>query len=261
MPRKVFASEEERKEAQKEYQKKYRETHKEQCREYQKRYRDTNAEGRRKRLMRERIRRGATSYNEELTEEDRVEEISSAVDFIQQKMDNVQPSERYQEFVSLLAEHGIEDMDVVAKIYKAASVARNYDNSRRGFWFEKVIRQLLLNQLKDTSLYLYQQVPINDRKCRIDFVISEEKVMKDDLDLSKAIIVSTKTGFSSDWREDMHLYSQCKAYFMVTLNGGIPTEALPANVYFASASITEDTNHVISVNSLVPKIIELSGTS
>ena len=261
MPRKVYATEEERKQAQREKQRRYREAHKEEIKEANRRwYEEHKEEQQRSARLRGRKKWGHTSYNEELADEDRVE-ISSAEDFVRQAMDNVQPSERYQEFTALLAEHGIEDVDVIDKIYRAATAARSDSNTKRGVEFEKVIQKLLLNQLKDTSLYLYRQVPFNGHRCLIDFVVTEEKAMKDDLDLSKAIIVSTKTGFSTTWREDMHLYSHCKAYFMVTLNGVIPTETLAPNVYFVTPNIAEDTDHVINVNSLAAKIIELSGTS
>ena len=237
-PQKKYATEEERKAARREVTRRYRELNREKIRQ------------------REREKRGVSSSNEELADEDRVEEIPSAAEFIQLQMSNIQSHARYQEFTSLLAEHGIEDADVIDKIYKAATTAHSATNTRKGFEFEKAIQKLLLNQLRDSDLYLYRQVPFNDCKCMIDFVITKEKAMKDRLDLSKAVVVSTKTGYGSTWREDMHLYDKCKRYFMVTLTQKIPTESLPDNVYFASPNFATLSEHVINLDSLKDLIIK-----
>ena len=132
-------------------------------------------------------------------------------------------------------------------------------NCARGYHFEDVINNFLLANFKDTNLKVYRQVPLNGNSCRIDFVITEEMNDKTKLDLSKSVILSTKTvvDHSSSWREDQHLYDKCKAYFFVSFGNKVPTQQTPDNVFFVSPNREEETEKALKLDSLVPKIISM----
>ena len=142
--------------------------------------------------------------------------------------------------------------DQIKIVYKKAASAYNSSVSRHGYNFEKEIRWYLLQQLKDSGLYVYYQVRFDG--CRVDFVVSAEANDREKLDMTKAFIVSTKTHKTSAWREDMHLYDKCKAYVLLMLDDRVPSDTLPDNVYFCSVKNNTTFNHILSFADLIPTI-------
>ena len=257
MPRAKYATEEERKAAKREYQRKYREAHKQELNEANRRYVETHKEEvRRRNRDHQRAVRGTNCFNEELSSDDIIAD-SSVNSYVISEMNKAVITPEYEQFVSLLRSKGIENEEDIQEILVSAQRATFRNRTQHGFYFEQIILKALLNMIKDTSLYVYKQVPINNHTCRIDFVISNQKVQKDDLDIAHSVIVSTKTQYGmTGWREDMHLYDKCRAYFMVTLSDKVPTETLPDNVYFASPNFSTLSEHVINLDSLKDLIIK-----
>ena len=176
-------------------------------------------------------------------------------EYINSEMKQVQSNEYYDKFVSICKSHNMSDNEI-NEVNELILKARSAKASRRGFGFERVIQNVLLSRMNQAGLHLYRQVPVNDSKCRIDFVVSATNTNVYDLDLSECVIVSTKTGFSTAWREDMHLYDKCKLYIMITMSTYVPREQLGPNVYFASTRVTQDSNNLITIDSAIAKIIE-----
>ena len=265
MPPQKYFTEEERKAARRERDKQHYEEHKEEMREKQRQYRAERAEHYRELLEAARQarpeiyigRNRKNNYHEQLSEADMVSNMDSASTYLVDEMNKLGRTEAYTEFVELLKSKGIENPDDIEAIHKASQRAFIANNRQRGAGFEKVVLKMLLNLLNGTNLKVYTQVPTNERKCRIDFVITEQTEFKDRLDLSKAVVVSTKTSLSSStWREDMHLYDKCKRYFMLTMDVRMISEALPSNVYFASPNYTTESEHAINLDSMKDLIIK-----
>ena len=235
----------------------YKETHKELILNRAKHYYYSHSEEV-KQISRERGRKrfGHSSYYEELTPETTIANITSESEYVLNTINQMEQSEGYAKFVELLKSKGITNEDDIQEIYNAAAKTKFVENSKRGYEFEKIIQTLLLNMLNETGIYLYRQVPYNNHKCRIDFVISEEKCKKDDLNVNNGIIISTKTRLGTSWREDQHLYDKCRAYFMITLDTRTPREEVPANVFFCSPNVKEESEHIINLDSLLDKIVE-----
>ena len=108
------------------------------------------------------------------------------------------------------------DMNVQEHRDEAYRIARAVGptNSLRGNLFERIIRRVMLNIFDDTPFKVYKQVPYDHTKddmlrCRrIDFVVAEEDTLKDQVDLSQAVVVSCKTSLGAHWREDEALYDK-----------------------------------------------------
>ena len=262
MPRSKYATEEERKAARREYMRKYREEHKEeiraQKREQQRRYYQKHKEERREYDRKRGHAKSAVGF-EVLSVED-LDELSKAptdmservisdmnIDFI---------AEHRQKFIQMLRDNEQTD-ELLNKAFDLARKSICLNNSRKGSLFESVIRKNLLYELRMKQQKLYSQIPINKNSCRIDFALSNEVVDdKTKLDLSQAVIISTKTSLCTHWREDQHLYSSCKAYVMVTLDSKCPTEKVPNNVYFCSPHYTSNGSNIINLNDLLPTVME-----
>ena len=191
---------------------------------------------------------------EQLTDEDTVSESTTSwSDVVLDEMQDLRDA-NYDEFVQLAKACDLTNEEDIKKLYDFR--AKNNIGRKMGSALERLIRRQLLNELKDTDLKLYKQVPINDGTCRIDFVVTKEVV--DDKSklqhLDHAVIVSTKTSNGTHWREDMHLYDKCAAYIMVNVEADVPTETLPDNVYFCSAKATTETDHIIQLDNLGKKL-------
>ena len=174
---------------------------------------------------------------------------------IMQSMDVDFTSEYFEKFKNALSVPEVTE----EVLRNAFSIARSSSaaNKRRGQAFENTIRSNILYELRDHQQKLYTQVPTDDNKCFIDFIISNEEVKnKKDINLSDAVIVSTKTRLSTEWREDIPLWARCKAYIMVTLDKKFPRQSLPSDVYFCSPYVTKDTSNYINLNSLIPTIMD-----
>lgn len=189
-----------------------------------------------------------------------VSDMTSETDFIKTEMDKEVSNPYYDDYVQFLRTHDMNEEDNVKQSLLLARKYINDHNSKHGFQFEKVIQKLMLNKFQDIGIKVYRQVVIENpdelgRGCRIDFVVSEEDTIKDKLDLSKAVIVSCKTTFSTQWREDTHLYDKCKAYIMITLKGKIPHEQLPDNVFFCKPD-SDFGEHVIDMDYFTDFIIQ-----
>ena len=199
-----------------------------------------------------------------LTDEDRVD-LSDYINdstFIMSEMAKEPASATYLDYVNFVKTH---DMTNDVNVERSLILARKYlteRNSRHGKLFEDALQKLLLNRFDGTEFKVYRQVLIpnpNDlgRGCKIDFVVTDEDTCKDDLDLTRAVIISCKTAFSTQWREDMHLYDKCKAYIMVTLNGKIPHDQLPDNVFFCKPGMVEFNDHMIDMADFTQTIADL----
>ena len=169
-------------------------------------------------------------------------------------MDN-KTNEFYNAFESYLKEKTELTEDEIKHVYKLAKSAHNSITARHGFDFERAIRTYLLNQFANKGLYLYYQVPFDG--CRIDFVVTKEVNDREKLDISQAIIISAKTTLSTTWRQDQHLFDKCKSYIMLTLDGTIPTETFPDNVYFCFLRNTETKGFILSADDLITTIISI----
>ena len=144
--------------------------------------------------------------------------------------------------------------DVLESAFKLARSSTSA-NSKRGAAFEQSLRRNILYELRLKSQKYYVQVSVDNGSTRIDSVISNQVCEdKTKLDLSQAVIVSSKTSLSTQWREDMHLYRRCKAYIMVTLDDKIPLADLPDNVYFCSPHYPT-AGHIINLNDLIPTVM------
>ena len=248
MPSKTKVLTEAQKQARREYNRKYYRTHKQACNEADK------------------LRRRKRAFGAERLNVDEILETSDLAGYIRNEMDtdNEPNDEYYKEFKQRLEGFGLTQEEI-ADVYYIAKRSSAANNSRRGSRFERSIKVALLNAIKDTRLHLYKQVPFeqsNDdcfRCRRIDFVISNENTHKDQLDLSKAIVISCKTGYSVEWRQDQCLFDKCKFYFMVTINGSIPRQQLPANVYFVAVNSSEpnSNSHVLSFEQMLDNILAL----
>ena len=257
-----YNTEEERKAARREASRKWYVTHKEQtrkekcerARQYYYSHKEQRLEYQREYERARRVLGYETLSAEDLEALSRMPTDMS--ERVIQQMD-VDFTTEYRARVHALLEGHIPTAD---EIDEAFDIARSSSaaNGKRGAVFELVIRKNILYELRMQQLKLYSQVPINNGTCRIDFVISKQICEdKRDVDVSEAIIISTKTSLNTQWREDMHLYHQCKAYIMVSLDDKCPTEAVPDNVYFCSPHYTESTNkNIINLNSLLRTVVE-----
>ena len=260
MSRSKYASEEERKAAKreymKEYNKRYRETHKEQNAAYQAAYYASH----RQRLVQNRANgHNISAFGYEVLSVEEMEQLSKAPTDMSERvikdMDVDFTVEYQNQFKQLLSGHTPtdEDLDKAWKLARSSVCV----NSKRGYLFESVMRKNILYELRMKQQKLYSQIPINKNKCKIDFALSNE-VLEDKrkLDITQAVIISTKTSLKDRWREDMHLYSSCKAYIMVTLDDKCPTEELPDNVYFCSPHYISNGTNIINLNDLLPTVME-----
>ena len=245
MPRTVFKTEEERKQARREYNKEY------QKRWYQE-HRDTCRQ-------RSNNRHAALQRCEVLTDEDRIDPsaLGRVGDYITEAMKK-STNNIYEQYVQFCKTHDMTNDENIAKAYSLARHSMGTGNCHRGFDFERVIRRVMLNAFDETSFKVYKQVPLGDygqrKSCRIDFVVTEEDTSRFDVDLSKSVIVSCKTSYHSSWREDMHLYDKCKAYILITLDTrSIPTEELPSNVFFCTPT-SDFGEHTIDMNAFTETI-------
>ena len=248
----------------KDYNKQYRETHKEELKNYEKNYYAANKEKILKRANdyyhehADQIKQQSRKYNakrrstnltyESFAETETPPEYASAATYITENTDG--NDKAHDQFTELLKNKGLTDEEI-NKAYGLARQSMMYRSSQRGYRFESAVRAVLLKELTDTPYKLYKQVPINNYTCKIDFVITKEETDdKATLHLENAIIVSTKTATGTSWREDMHLYDKCKKYVMLTIETEYPMEQLPDNVYFASPNISEDAPHKLTLNSM-----------
>ena len=161
-------------------------------------------------------------------------------------------NEFYDDLVKYLKDNTELNDEQIKIVYQKAASAYNSSVARHGFNFEREIRLYLLQQLKDSGIYVYYQVRFSG--CRVDFVVSAEANDREKLDMTKAFIVSTKTRMTNAWREDMHLYNKCKAYVLLTLDDRVPSDTLPDNVYFCSVKNNTTLNHILSFADLIPTI-------
>ena len=263
---KKYHTEEERKQALRQQNtercRRYRQSHREYFREYHhKRYqahREQRLEQQRQYDIVHGGLRSAVGY--ELLSADELEALSHASTDMSERVINemdVDFTAQYmQQFKQMLLGEELTD-ELLEQAFKLAR-SSTASNGQKGRLFELVIRKNILYELRLHKLKLYSQVSINSGTCRIDFVISKQVCEdKRDLDISQAVIISTKTGLRTSWREDMHLYSQCQAYIMVSLDDKCPTEEVPDNVYFCSPHYTESTNkNIINLNSLLRTVME-----
>ena len=160
------------------------------------------------------------------------------------------------QFKQMLSRHLLPTDEDIEQAWKLArsSVCMN---SKKGSLFESVIRKNILYELRMKHQKLYAQIPINKNSCRIDFAVSNEVLDdKTKLDITQAVIISTKTSLNTRWREDMHLYTSCKAYIIVTLDDKCLTEEVPANVYFCSPHYTSNGSNIINLNDLLPTVMQ-----
>ena len=195
-----------------------------------------------------------------LSDEDRVDlrELALEGEYVKQQMSlySIEESNEFSEFCKT------NDMTVDENIEKALAIARRIccrSNAGLGRYFELVIQKLMLNIFDETPFKVYRQVPFgqvddNCKYCRkIDFVVSEEDVPKNQLNLSKAVVVSCKTSLNTRWREDEAIFDKCKYYIMVTLDDKIPQCQLPDNVRFCTPS-SDMSEHTNDMNALTQTI-------
>ena len=201
---------------------------------------------------------------ETLAEEDKLElkELSYEADWVveQMKLGGDHISDERKELDDFLINSDMTVQENRDKVVQLAIRCGCTSRCRNGYYFEKVIKKLLLNIFDGTPFKLYTQVPYDNdnvrRSRKIDFVVTEEETDKDKLNLSAAVVVSCKTSFHTSWREDEILYDKCRYYIMVSLKCSIPKSPLPDNVFFCSPSI-EDGEHTIDMNSLTQTIMAM----
>ena len=267
MGRTKYANEEERKAARREYMKeygrKYREEHRatkcEYDRKYREEHREAHCEYMRKYNRKSGQAKSAVGY-EVLTIED-MEQLSKAPTDMSVRvikdMDIDFTIEYQNQFKQLLNRHIVPTEEDIDEAWKLARSSVSGAGPKRGYLFESVMRKNILYELRMKQQKYYTQINIDGGATRIDSVISNEVLEdKTKLNLSQAVIVSTKTSLATKWKEDMHLYSRCKAYVMVTLDDKFPSAALPDNVYFCSPHVTERSAHIINLNDLLPTVMQ-----
>ena len=168
------------------YQKQYRETHKQQIKEQKRQYYQKNKEQFKqyREAHRAQIRekwRCKTGFSyERLSESDTIDinELKSEREYIKKEMETVEASKYYKEFEQFCKNNDMKKTENIEQAYKLAKRS-NLESSARGLKFEKIIKKLLLNKL-DEHFKVYYQVPHgfiydNCRNCRkIDFVITEQ---------------------------------------------------------------------------------------
>ena len=191
---------------------------------------------------------------ESFSDDDRVDidELLYEGDFIIAQVNTVVNSAK-EEFKAYCRSH---DMTLDSCIEEAYLITkRGGYGLKRGLMLEKAVRQVLLNLFEGTDAKLYKQVPVdfandNCALCRrIDFVVTKQDCLKNQIDLSQAIVISCKTSLDSNWREDESLFSRCKLYIMVSLDERMPRCQLPSNVLFAKPNV-EPAKNIINLNDL-----------
>ena len=275
MPAK-YATEEERKAARREQQRKYYQAHgearrehmreyarqyylahKEEKLEYGRKYREEHKEAKRAYDLKRGCARSSLGY-EVLSVEDMQDLSKAPTDMsvrVVNDMDVDFTAEHRQKFIQMLRDN--EQTDEL--LNKAFDLVRksNISNRKKGALFESVMRKNILYELRMKQQKYYTQVIIDGGSTRIDSVISNEVLDdKTKLNLSQAVIISTKTSLTTAWREDQHLYTRCRAYIMVTLCDKFPSASLPDNVYFCSPHVTEGSDHIINLNDLLPTVMK-----
>ena len=260
MPGKKYQTEEQRLEARRDSQRKYRELHREQISAQKKEYYQTHREERLAHIRQRRVLLGLHTFSpsyETLKPEDELDpsDKSSISDRVSADMSQDFDLEFWERFEAMFEGRDIPE----EQLRKAFAIARSSSsaNKKRGDAFEQTIQRNLLRAFNGSDYKLYAQVQKNDGSRRIDFVVSKEVCEdKSDLDLSQAVIVSAKTKLNTSWREDQELYSQCVAYFMVTLDTRMPTDTIPQNVYFCSPNIdkSQELDHRIHLDQLADSI-------
>ena len=288
LPPRRFQTEEQQREARRQYNREYRLQNLEKERERSRRYHATHREQERLKGReyeanhREERRMKHLKYNQEhrdeiirkkrelygrfgpetLTEEDKVSssELTSENDWIKQEMSKELHNAPFEDYVQFCQTNDMTKMENIKKAYLLAKHSIAASNTQRGFQFERVFQTLMLNKFEDTQFKVYRQVPYgNDYNLRngrrIDFVITEENISKEKLDLSKAVVVSCKTGFGTRWREDQDIYDKCKTYIMISLAKSIPQESLQDNVFFCVPDKDID-DHIINMDYFTDFIIQ-----
>ena len=243
-------SDEERRAAQREYMRKYRAAHREEL-AAKKRLRYAMN---RNRILAQNKQSSLREVPYETLADDADIEIRDA-SYILDSIETLEKNEYYLDLVKYLKDNTQLNDDQIKTVYQKAASTYNSAVSRHGANFEREVRIYLLQQLKDSGLYVYYQVRFDG--CRIDFVISPENNDREKLDMSKALIFSTKTRKSTAWRQDMHLYDKCKAYLLLTIDDNVPSDTLPANVYFCSVKNDTTIGHILSFNDMIPTIKSL----
>ena len=262
-PQSKYTSEAERREAHRQQSIKYWATHRKECLERHRRYNETHKG---EILTKNRLAYRKRRYHfhaERLAEADRVEisKLESENDFVKSEMTKQIPNPHHQQFIEFCKNNDMTQDSNIEEAYSLVKRSICFDNTSRGFMFEKVVKKLMLNKFEDTQFKVYSQVPydaLNDNYnyCRrIDFVVSTEDTDKDKLDLSKAVIVSCKTGIGTNFHEDERLYADCKAYIMITLGQKLPQSELPDNVFFCVPDKDFD-DHIINMDYFTDFIIQ-----
>ena len=193
----------------------------------------------------------------------------TASEYLTEQMAAPMMCDHHKAFVQMLHDKGIDDESFITELYEKASKAHFVETRLSGQKFEAAVKNVLESLLNDTEYVIHPQLPLDTSSdtssedssagptCYIDFVITKGPCDRESVDLSQAIIISAKLRAGTQWREDMHLYSRCKGYVLLTLVSQVPTEAMPDNVRWCSPNCTVSEGKKLALNDLLEWINEV----